>query len=1243
MTTLILSSVGKIAGNTLGGPLGGAIGGYLGASIGSYFDRKLFNLNKTQKISGYRLDDLAVQTSTYGKTIPIVYGKMRISGNIIWSTAIKEVLSSEMISQQYGKGFSRPSATIDKTNYNYYVTMAIAICEGEIDGIERIWADNKLLDQSKLKFRLYKGTETQNPDSFMQSIDGIDKTPAYRGLAYIFIEEFQINEYGSHIPNFTFEVKRNLLNESSIENQIQGVNIIPASGEFVYDTEIQFKSDIVNFNQANIIDKKRKRINNNTDSSNLSDAVVSLNQMHDSLPNIQYISVVVAWFADDLNIGKCKIYPAIENRNISTFPDEWSVFGLKRKDARIITKDKDGNPIYGGTISDKALINYLKELKKRNYKVMLYPMLFLDLPDKPWRGRMTGDSNDVNKFFDISSGAGYGSYSEFILHYANLTKDLIEGIVIGSEMKGITSINEKQNNQNIYPAVKKFIELANKVRNIIEPSVAPQNFKKIITYASDWSEYHSYNGEYNLDELWASDNINVIGIDAYFPLTDIKSYSYQPNLDEIEKGWTSGEGYDYYYKDGNRDNPIPYTDPSFAWKNIEYWWSNEHTNYPSGIKSPWKPKMKKIWFTEYGFPSIHGSTNMPNIFYNPESSEGGLPVFSNGGINFDIQRVGIEATISKWKNSLMVERMFLWCYDARPYPYFPLSKNLWSDGDLWTYGHWINGKLGRCLLARIIEDLMERLDLNLSIQINTRQLSASLDGFIINNNITIIDALKILQQCYFFDILENREEIKFLSRGYGDAINIDENDIILNKTEKQIIIKRNDEFDIARNINFSFISSINDYDVRTANVSSNDIQNENIPKYVPENRDVLNIDVPIAMNISYAESLANIILYSGIYQREQYEINLPISYSHLEPGDLIKINGETLKIISINHSASLKIQAIIDDYTLYFFRQNGSLLSYSGSVASNDRISKTSFLYGVIPAIDNNGKNQPSILFAGCGEEGSWRGAIGLIEKNPAKYEYGFSFNGASNFGETINKFTRDETILYVQMNSGELVSITDEDFNDLNNDDNLAFISGGMVNVYGEVIKYKKAELIDKNIYKLTEFKRGLFSTDIFIDKHESDDKFIAIDEKTARFYLNNSDSGKTKKFKIITLGDDFANGEDIVINQIMEDVEYYTGVRNPEISRFFGKDDDRKLLIKWDFERNNFSFKVNIIELFGSQILLNKSFETNEKQLLYEFMNSSIIAIIYLYKNGEKRGYGLYLWIDGEKGEVLKSEYIE
>ncbi len=1138
-------------------------------------------------------------------------------------------------------------------NYNYYITAAIAICEGEIDDIERIWADNKLLDKSKITFRLYHGTENQNPDPFIQSIEGIPNTPAYRGLAYFVIENFQINEFGSHIPNFTFEVCRNLVDDYSVENQITGINIIPGSGEFVYDTTIQFKSDIVNVNSENVLDKRKKRINNNTDNSELSDALVALNQMKSTLPSLRYISVVVAWFASSLDMKNCKLYPAVESHDYTTFPDEWKVQNLSRYDAKIITKDAKGNPIYGGTISDKALMNYLKELKKRNYFVVLYPMIFLDLPDKPWRGRITGAASDIDGFFGLlnpnPSISNVFTYNEFILHYANLTKDYIDGFIIGSELKSITSIYFiDQNNKKEFPAVKKFIDLAAKVRSIIEPSGTKN---KIITYAADWSEYHSVDGEYNLDSLWADQNINVVGIDAYFPLTDIKSYSYQPNEQEIIDGWTKGEGYDYYYASDDKDhsNPIPYSNPQFAWKNLEYWWSNPHYNYPQGTSTPWVPKMKKIWFTEYGFPSIHGATNMPNIFYNPESSDGGLPIFSNGGMNFDIQRVALEATIKKWKNSPMVQQMFLWCYDARPYPYFPLSQNIWSDGNLWTYGHWVNGKLGRCLLRKIVEDLMSRLNLENTIAINTDQLTQSVDGFIINSNITIIDALKILQQCYFFDIVEKEHEMKFLARGYANPVEIDDEEILLNGTEKQITIKRNDEFDIQNNISFSFISSINDYDVRTANITNDEIEYHHLGKAFPKNNNVLTIDVPIAMNISYAECIASAILYSNLYQRDVYEFQLPISYSALEPGDLIKLQNVTMKIVSITHDIFLKIQAIIDDYTLYYFRQNGSLLSYSGSIITNDKIPKTIVYYGIVPQMNST---SPRIIFPGCGEEDGWRGAIGLIEKNTTKFDFGFSLSGKSNFGQTLNKFDKPNinltklptdidstTELYVQLNSGELFSIDDSDFNDDENEDNLIYVSATINSNsnYGEIAKFQKAELIRDRVYKLTNFKRGLFGTEVYVDKHNEFDKFISIDEKTASFKLTPDDKNKKKKFKVVTLGDDLKNGEDFIID-LGVFFEYEMTTKNSEITKI----NNNEILIKWQSLKKKTRFKVDIVEYLMGHVIRN-SFIVDKSELQYKFSYPLHINTIYLYddENEEKDSFGLYKIIDGQSGDLLEDGY--
>ena len=68
---------------------------------------------------------------------------------------------------------------------------------------------------------------------------------------------------------------------------------------------------------------------------------------------------------------------------------------------------------------------------------------------------------------------------------------------------------------------------------------------------ADWSEYHhTAGGWYNLDPLWASPNIDFIGIDAYFPLTDGPQADYK--VDHVIAGWTSGEGYDFIYTDDTR-------------------------------------------------------------------------------------------------------------------------------------------------------------------------------------------------------------------------------------------------------------------------------------------------------------------------------------------------------------------------------------------------------------------------------------------------------------------------------------------------------------------------------------------------------------------------------------------------------------------------------------------------------------------------------------------------------------------
>ena len=140
---------------------------------------------------------------------------------------------------------------------------------------------------------------------------------------------------------------------------------------------------------------------------------------------------------------------------------------------------EDGSPVYGGTPSDSSVLRYLDELQSRGLKVMFYPMFFMDTENKPWRGRVTGTAVDVASFFTKTNG-----YNNFVSHYANLVKDNVDAFIIGSELIGLTSVQDVDDS---FPAVDELVNLAAVVKGIVGGSVK-------VTDAADWSEYHHTDG-----------------------------------------------------------------------------------------------------------------------------------------------------------------------------------------------------------------------------------------------------------------------------------------------------------------------------------------------------------------------------------------------------------------------------------------------------------------------------------------------------------------------------------------------------------------------------------------------------------------------------------------------------------------------------------------------------------------------------------------------------------------------------
>jgi len=197
----------------VGAGLTSAIG--IGATIGWMGGVVLGNLlfgSKGSNTEGSRLSDLSVQTSTYGGTIQLVYGTMRVSGNVIWSTDLQE---TRHVSRQSGGKGGGGSATT--TTYTYSVSFAVALCAGPVSTVRRVWADTKLIydatasnTQATEKYpgviRIHTGAENQQPDSTMEMHLGAGNVPGYRGLCFLTFTDLQLADFANRIPNISAEI-----------------------------------------------------------------------------------------------------------------------------------------------------------------------------------------------------------------------------------------------------------------------------------------------------------------------------------------------------------------------------------------------------------------------------------------------------------------------------------------------------------------------------------------------------------------------------------------------------------------------------------------------------------------------------------------------------------------------------------------------------------------------------------------------------------------------------------------------------------------------------------------------------------------------------------------------------------------------------------------------------------------------------------------------------------------------------
>lgn len=937
MAQIALTAIGSALGGRLApagfAAVGAMIGRAGGAFIGGQIDNALFGTPRAP--DGPRLTGLHLQGATEGASIPAIFGRVRLAGQMIWAARFKEHVNVERVQAGGGKGGGATGAK--QTTFSYSLSFAVGLCEGPIVRIARAWANGEPLDLSTIACRFHSGAEDQAPDPLIEAIEGAANAPAYRGLAYIVFEDLPLDRFGNVPPQLSFEIVRHGPGESGrLENMTRGVCLIPGAGEFVYATDVIRRTLSPGVESVENMHAEAGRAN----------LAVSLDQLQADLPNVESVMLVVSWFGNDLRCGVCEIRPGVESAEKSTRPRSWRAGGVARAGAYPISQI-DGGPAFGGTPADFSIVQAIQEIKARGLRVGLYPFILMDvpadnaLPDPhgasaqpayPWRGRITCDpapgrpgtadktsaaATQLGSFFGTASAADFTiagdevtysgpaewSFRRFILHCAKLAEAAggVDAFVLGSELRGVTTV---RSSASAFPAVSALRTLAADVRGVLGGATK-------ITYAADWSEYFGHQPQdgsgdvyFHLDPLWADANIDCVGVDWYPPLSDwrdgaahadaaIASGRYDAAY--LEGRIEAGEAFDYYYAsesdrlaqtrasitDGVYDKPWV-----FRPKDLRAWWSNAHVDRPGGVEAAatvWVPQSKPIWLVELGCPAIDKGANAPNLFTDPKSSESTAPPFSSGAPDDFIQRRALEAYLRHWSgpanpvSSLYGAPMIdaanthLWCWDARPFSLFPSRRDLWADGPNWRLGHWLNGRAGASSLAETVQAICARAGVT---DVECSALAGIVAGYVLDSPATARAALEPLMAAYDFDAVEEGGRIVFRHRDETPAFVLDL-DHLAPAESGRYGLARADCADAPAEVRVQFLDPERDYALGMVSARRRDASGQA----------VTTVAAPLALSADRAAAIAVHALARAESETETLNVVLPPSLLAAAPGD----------------------------------------------------------------------------------------------------------------------------------------------------------------------------------------------------------------------------------------------------------------------------------------------------------------------------------------------------------------------
>lgn len=432
--------------------------------------------------------------------------------------------------------------------------------------------------------------------------------------------------------------------------------------------------------------------------------------------------------------------------------------------------------------------------------------------------------------------------------------------------------------------------------------------------------------------------------------------------------------------------------------------------------------------------------------------------------------------------------------------------------------------------------------------IDVSTLTQVVRGYRVSNIASIRSALEPLQAVWPFDAVQDGYQIGFVLRGQASVATVDISELgaVAGNDKPGIRITHSREMDsqLPRKVGCTYIDVNREYDQGAG------------PGAERLNTDAINlrqIELPVVLNATECAGVEETLLYLAWLERHDINLVLPPTYAHLQPADVITVNGDgaiySLRLTGINYlpDGRLEVSAKYNDVAIYSPTAVGEESLATGRPLTLSGPSEAVLLD--IPCVDSTYMNQPGLLAGMTGVMTDWPGGT-LFRSDDEGQTWaaiqGFNVPGATisvcstALGAGVTHVVDTKNTLLTRLRAGTLSSITQ-----------LAMLNGANAFAYGahgrwEIISAQNCVIQSNGDYLLSDFMRGRFGTEWAMTTHAAGDMLVLLNPAALRFIgMSIALINMTRRWRGITQGKELESAPEISLAYTGENLKPLAPIR--------------------------------------------------------------------------------------------------